>query len=348
MYKILDFVRREKIYFILLLLIVLISVSLSFLDRMFEAGGLGGLFADEKGAEEDIIPAEKIQEAVSSNPFLYVVFLTGVVLFIFFCVIGFVLDAAYIIFNNRGESPIAVTQTPEAPKWNLWDICKIAIIFLFAQRLMLFVDLFILSTLPYLNGRENLRLMLSSTIVDIVSIAAVIYFVLVEGKQKIGTLGLSRKSFFVNIRYGTLAYIGLVPVLALAMFSTEYLFKMFNMPIEPQPVLMMLKNENHIPSLVYMGFFASILGPVMEEIFFRGFAYGVFKKRLGIFWGIVLSALFFAYIHSNLASFFPIFCLGVLLAYIYEKTGSLISSMTVHIIHNSLSLLFLLFVKYIL
>jgi membrane protease YdiL (CAAX protease family) len=131
------------------------------------------------------------------------------------------------------------------------------------------------------------------------------------------------------------------------MYLTTVLFKVFDIPIEPQPILVILREEDHIPSLIYMGFFTALLGPFLEEIFFRGFVYGLFKRKLGIFWGVILSAMFFAYIHANIASFFPIFCLGIVLAYLYEKTGSLIPSIAVHIIHNSLSLFFLLFIKVI-
>ena len=229
--------------------------------------------------------------------------------------------------------------------WNFWDICKVAIIFLFAQRIMWLADIFLFSGVPYLQTRGSLKLMLSATLVDIIGIAAILYFVLNERRQSITSLGLTVRRFFVNIRYGIFAYIGLIPILASVMFLTMALFRIFDIPIEPQPILVILQEEDHIPSLIYMGFFTALLGPILEEVFFRGFAYSVFKKKLGIFAGIVLSAAFFAYVHANLASFFPIFCLGVLLAYIYERTGSLIPSMTIHIIHNSVTFAFLVFIK---
>jgi hypothetical protein len=106
-----------------------------------------------------------------------------------------------------------------------------------------------------------------------------------------------------------------------------------------------LKKEKSLPSIMYMCVFVSFLGPIMEEIFFRGFIYGALKTKIGIFGGILTSAVFFAYVHANLASFMPILCLGLLLAYIYEKTGSLVSSITAHMIHNSIMLVLLLFLK---
>ena len=87
------------------------------------------------------------------------------------------------------------------------------------------------------------------------------------------------------------------------------------------------------------------LGPFIEEIFFRGFVYGALKHRFGIRKAIFLSALFFSFLHTNPMGFFPILVLGLLLAYLYEKTGSLIPSITVHMLHNGVLLGLLFIVK---
>jgi membrane protease YdiL (CAAX protease family) len=344
--RIIEFIRREKIYVFLLIFVLIINLSFSFLNQFLEDSGLDKIL-EEEALEEELIPDQEIAKALESNPVLYFVFLLLFLAFILFALAGLVLDIIYLYMNRRGKSLIVETQPFESVKWNLWDMCKVIIIFLFIQRVILLADIFFLSTIPVLQDKQNLRLMLDATVVDIIAIAAVLYFVLNEKRNKITSLGLTAKRVTVNIKYGVLAYIGLIPILAFVMYLTTALFNKFNIPIEPQPVLLILRNEKHIPSLIYMGFFTAIFGPFLEEIFFRGFAYNLFKKTIGIFWGVLVSALFFAYIHANLASFFPIFCLGILLAYLYEKTGSLIPSITVHVIHNSLSLIFLLFLKVI-
>ncbi len=344
--KTLRFVRREKLYFFLLVFVLFVNISLGFLNQFLVDTGIQDLLSRDDMAEE-IIPADRIEKAFTSNPVVYIGFLAVVLFLLLFCLIGVILDVLYLYLNQTGDALIERTLPPGPVKWGLWDICKALIIFLFAQRLLLFAEIFMFNEAPLLADKPNLRLMLSATIADLAVISAILFYVLRERRQRIASLGLTPKRFFINIRYGVLAYVGLMPVLAIVMFGTSNLFKYFNIPVEPQPVLLILKEETHIPSLVYMCFFTSLLGPVLEEIFFRGFLYGALKKRSGIFWGIILSAVFFAYIHANLASFFPILCLGLLLAYLYERTGSLIPSITVHAIHNSLSLAFLLFLKHI-
>jgi len=340
-----NFLKREKAYVFLLIFVILFNLSLSLSDQFLEDGDLEGLLEREGLEGGEIISEEQISEIFRSNPFIAFIILFLALLFIFFIIAGIIVDIVYLYLKRKDKDPIAKTQVLETGRWNFWDICKVVIIFLFAQRVIFLAEIFLFAGAPFLEMRDNLRLMLSATLTDVIGIAAVFYFVLNERRQDAAALGLTLKRFFTNIRYGVFAYVGLIPILASVMFLTMVLFNIFEIPVEPQPIVTMLREESHMPTLIYMGFFSAFAGPIVEEIFFRGFAYSVFRKRFGIFAGIVLSAAFFAYVHANLASFFPIFCLGILLAYIYERTGSLIPSMTVHIIHNSITLFLLLFAK---
>ncbi|MGH7145759.1 MAG: lysostaphin resistance A-like protein [Planctomycetota bacterium] len=78
---------------------------------------------------------------------------------------------------------------------------------------------------------------------------------------------------------------------------------------------------------------AVILAPIMEELFFRGFLYGALRRWMGAPAAVVLSAAIFASLHPT-PNHLPIFFLGMYLAYNYEKSGNLGSSMAVHLMHN--------------
>lgn len=85
---------------------------------------------------------------------------------------------------------------------------------------------------------------------------------------------------------------------------------------------------------------AVLVAPFWEELFFRGFAYPVLRRRLGAVPGVILSALFFALLHAEpFLLRLPIFILGILLALIYERTGSLYAPMAAHAVANTLSTL---------
>ncbi len=86
--------------------------------------------------------------------------------------------------------------------------------------------------------------------------------------------------------------------------------------------------------IIFLTFFVTVAGPVVEEIFFRGFAYGAARKRYGPVVAMLLTSFIFSVMHLSWLAFLPIFFLGIFLAYLYEKTGSLVPSMSAHILHN--------------
>jgi uncharacterized protein len=86
----------------------------------------------------------------------------------------------------------------------------------------------------------------------------------------------------------------------------------------------------------------SIIAPVAEEVFFRGFLYSAFKKTWGVTAGLFLSSLFFALAHMEFYSFLPIMAVGWILAYIYEKTKSLIPVIFLHSVYNLVLIITLL------
>ena len=51
-------------------------------------------------------------------------------------------------------------------------------------------------------------------------------------------------------------------------------------------------------------------------------------------WAIVISALFFAVIHANPWQALNAFLIGLLMGYVYYKTGSLILTMIIHFVNN--------------
>jgi membrane protease YdiL (CAAX protease family) len=83
--------------------------------------------------------------------------------------------------------------------------------------------------------------------------------------------------------------------------------------------------------------------PVCEEIFFRGYVFTAVRQRYGLAQAFVLSPVLFAAAHLNLPAFLPILAAGVLLGYVYYRTGSLVPSMVAHGVFNGLQFLALYF-----
>lgn len=80
-----------------------------------------------------------------------------------------------------------------------------------------------------------------------------------------------------------------------------------------------------------------VLAPFLEELFFRGFIYRTFTKTWPVWLASVLTASLFALIHFQLQVFLPLFFLGLILNYVYHRTGSVWSSVAFHSLNNTIA-----------
>ena len=85
--------------------------------------------------------------------------------------------------------------------------------------------------------------------------------------------------------------------------------------------------------------FAVSIGPLMEEIFFRGFLYPVLARRLGVAAGIFLTALPFGLVHylqyRSWGAVLVITLVGVVLTGVRAATKSVSASFLVHVGYNA-------------
>ena len=81
-----------------------------------------------------------------------------------------------------------------------------------------------------------------------------------------------------------------------------------------------------------------VIGPFAEEVFFRGFIFPALRARLGLAWALAVSGAIFAVFHVNPKVMLPIFVTGVLLAWLYHKTGSIWPPFVAHALQNALAL----------
>ncbi len=82
----------------------------------------------------------------------------------------------------------------------------------------------------------------------------------------------------------------------------------------------------------------AILGPVSEEIFYRGFAYTVFRRRYGTLVGVISSSALFTGMHFSISRGLQVFMFGMGLAGLYEwRRRTLITPIAAHTVINLLS-----------
>jgi membrane protease YdiL (CAAX protease family) len=85
----------------------------------------------------------------------------------------------------------------------------------------------------------------------------------------------------------------------------------------------------------------SIAAPISEEICFRGFLFGGLRERFPRWGAALISGAVFGALHavSGLSAVPMLVAFGVILALLYEKTGSIVPGILLHMLNNSAALL---------
>jgi membrane protease YdiL (CAAX protease family) len=79
------------------------------------------------------------------------------------------------------------------------------------------------------------------------------------------------------------------------------------------------------------------VAPLCEEIFFRGFLLGGLLRGMRPVVAVIVSALLFAIAHALIGSFAPLLLIGLVLAVVRWRTGSLWPGMAIHLCNNALA-----------
>ncbi|KQL46972.1 metal-dependent membrane protease [Brevibacillus choshinensis] len=77
-----------------------------------------------------------------------------------------------------------------------------------------------------------------------------------------------------------------------------------------------------------------ILVPIAEELLFRGVLQTYLVRRVGAVVGIILSSLWFALLHIDLALFVPLFVIGLGLGFVRHRYHSIWGAVLLHAVNN--------------
>jgi len=183
-------------------------------------------------------------------------------------------------------------------------------------------------------------LVAASVLIQSAAMAAVVLFtVLVSYDQRLVATGLSLRNWRPKAAIGLLAAAGVIPL----SLAGEYLS---TLALRHAPLLTLIQRSYeeqlaelmgilHGPGGLVLGLLViGFIGPFGEELFFRGFAYRCFRARWGPLVGMLSSAFLFSVTHLNPAGLLSIFAIGCALAYLYERTGTLVAPFALHAANN--------------
>jgi hypothetical protein len=230
-------------------------------------------------------------------------------------------------------APAPQVTSGENPPWTGWDVLRLALIMFVVPYLLIPGAVVIAQKTVY----HNLNFMQVAQKPWIALCTQFGWYVVVAFYMVMFVEGTYRQRFWDAIRWNwpRKAWPALVP-LGMILVSLQSLEKFFHLP-KHIPMEEFLSTTS---AAVLTGIFAVSLGPLMEELFFRGFLYPVLARKMGMVSAIAITSVAFGLIHGAQLAFSPglvlvVFLVGVVLTIVRAKTGSVGSSFLVHVSYNS-------------
>lgn len=222
------------------------------------------------------------------------------------------------------------------PSWSWRELWRVLALIALVGSLLPFIHVAMAVFGPWAELDANLWTTLSMVGLDAFVVLVIVAFA--AGKRvSLGRLfGWTGRRRGQAIAGGLVGYIATFPWLLFLVWVVAATWRRlgWELPIEPIHELVFLESRPFVVGLTVL--LACALGPVAEELFFRGLLYGVLRHRVPRVAAMLISGAAFAGLHGTPIGFIPITTLGCLLAVVYERTGSLIAPIAVHIVHNTL------------
>ena len=245
-------------------------------------------------------------------------------------------------FPPLSAASVAPAPLPvENPVWSGWDVLLIVALTVVAMVVLQFG--FVLADQwlhhPHLTFADALQNVTEQPLLVIVLQfltyipVALFMFFLVEGKYHV--------PFWQAIRWNWPRSEWKLLALGVATFVTLGLLQ----SLLPMPKDTPFEHLFDRPRDAYLlSILAVSIGPLMEELFFRGFLYPVLARRAGVAWGIVLTALPFGLLHLPQYGWawgaaLVIVLVGVICGIVRAVTRSVGASFLVHVGYNGIQML---------
>jgi membrane protease YdiL (CAAX protease family) len=169
----------------------------------------------------------------------------------------------------------------------------------------------------------------ANAVLEMFLLAAVAMFAVRKYKVSWAMVGLRRP------RRGSW-WLPLVLVSGALVLVWTYFTILFALGIEPESNI---PNEafDSIPLVAIVAVLSLAIAPVMEETFFRGFLFSGLRGRWGVFLAALASGFLFALAHIDPLVYVPFTAVGMLFAWGYVYSGSIVSSMIAHLLFNGIS-----------
>lgn len=140
-------------------------------------------------------------------------------------------------------------------------------------------------------------------------------------------IAFSRKNVVAILGIGIFGQLGVQLIMSVVRMILPGIFQSY----EKLNEMLQIDSVNPILMLAIV----CVLGPLSEELLFRGMIYAKLRRFFTIWPAAILSALAFGLFHGNVVQAIYATLFGIVLAYVYEKTQTIWGSCLLHVIFNS-------------
>lgn len=145
-----------------------------------------------------------------------------------------------------------------------------------------------------------------------------------------------------GIAFGAFCYVGMLFGFAVLAFTNHITLESLGYETNQQKAVEILLGNNFPTWLKFQLVIISIIiAPIVEELIFRGVVLPVCMHGLPVMPAACLVSLLFATMHFHVASFVPLFAVGLAFSLAYIYSGSLVVPITMHALFNGLNILLL-------
>lgn len=221
-----------------------------------------------------------------------------------------------------------------------WKLADILLIFGFSGVVIvagLFISQFLIK--QYLTdlevGQQNLALSLFALILEGCALVVPIYLVGIR-RKKISWSDLGLQSFRSGWFFAA-AFLGFLAI-PISGFVALIIQILLGRPLENPQLPFLIPAGSSLFGGVMIFILGGLLLPFAEELFFRGLLYNWLRQHWGATAAILSSAFIFAILHGDFAIGGAAFILGIILAWLYERSQSLWPAFIVHAINNGVKI----------
>lgn len=177
-------------------------------------------------------------------------------------------------------------------------------------------------------------IVVAAAISELIFIAAAVLAARMTGRVRLRDFGLLRARLGQAVAKSAAIYGGYIVLLVAYSAAVN---------LTPDDAPERLGASGGTANMLAFALLVAVLAPIAEEFFFRGMVYRSLRNSAGVLAAAIVSGIFFGALHidattsERLLQVVPLAVFGVLLALLYQWSGSLYSAIAVHATNNAIA-----------